>query len=107
MFVRSLVESASNHPLPALPSIQNAINKLPHSLPATGLGDAATQEHLLSDITPGLNGPKTSSNYYGFVTGGVFPIAEVAGMFKLTGWVGGESSRPCLLWCQESKANNE
>ena len=34
--------------------------------------------HLLSDLTPGFNGPKTSSNYYGFVTGGVFPIAEVA-----------------------------
>jgi glutamate/tyrosine decarboxylase-like PLP-dependent enzyme len=47
-------------------------------LPTKGLGEEATEAHLLSDLTPAFNGPKTSANYYGFVTGGVFPIAEIA-----------------------------
>jgi glutamate/tyrosine decarboxylase-like PLP-dependent enzyme len=76
--IRSIVESASNDALPSTTSIQKASASLPTSLPVTGLGEEVTEEHLLSDITPGFNGPKTSSNYYGFVTGGVFPIAEIA-----------------------------
>jgi len=76
--IRALLDSAPNDTLPPLPSIQKAISSLPSSLPTAGLGESATEHHLLSDITPGLNGQKTSSNYYGFVTGGVFPIAEVA-----------------------------
>lgn len=76
--IRSIVESSSNDALPAASAIEKATASLPASLPVTGLGDEATETHLLSDLTPGFNGPKTSSNYYGFVTGGVFPIAEVA-----------------------------
>jgi len=76
---RSLVDSASNDTLPATQHIKNAVIKLPKSLPSSGLGEAATETHLLSDIVPGFNGPSTSSNYYGFVIGGVLPIAEVAG----------------------------
>lgn len=55
-----------------------APSKLHSTLPQKGLGDDLTLSHLLSDIVPALNGPKTSANYYGFVTGGVLPIAEVA-----------------------------
>ena len=76
--IRSIVQSASNDVLPSATSIQKASASLPTSLPVTGLGEEVTEEHLLSDIIPGFNGPKTSSNYYGFVTGGVFPIAEIA-----------------------------
>ncbi|ESZ98513.1 hypothetical protein SBOR_1175 [Sclerotinia borealis F-4128] len=76
--LRSLLESTSNDALPALQDITKATQSLVQNLPAIGLGEEATAAHLLSDITPGFNGPKTSSNYYGFVTGGVFPIAEVA-----------------------------
>jgi glutamate/tyrosine decarboxylase-like PLP-dependent enzyme len=76
--LRSLVESSSNDALPAPSSILKAESTLPTSLPPNGLGEEATEEHLLADIVPGFNGPKTSANYYGFVTGGVFPIAEVA-----------------------------
>jgi glutamate/tyrosine decarboxylase-like PLP-dependent enzyme len=76
--IRSIVESKSNDALPTLSSLQEATASLPSSLPATGLGEQVTANHLLSDIVPGFNGTKTSSNYYGFVTGGVFPIAEVA-----------------------------
>jgi glutamate/tyrosine decarboxylase-like PLP-dependent enzyme len=76
--LRSIVESSSNDALPAPSSILKAESTLPTSLPSTGLGEEATEEHLLSDVTLGFNGPKTSAHYYGFVTGGVFPIAEVA-----------------------------
>ncbi|KAG0652361.1 L-2,4-diaminobutyrate decarboxylase [Hyphodiscus hymeniophilus] len=76
--IRSLVESASDDVLPAPSSIAKVTASLPSSLPVTGLGDAATEAHLLNDITPGFNGSKIASNYYGFVTGGVLPIAEVA-----------------------------
>lgn len=76
--LRSILDSTSNDALPTLASIQNAISRIPPSLPEKGLGNTATAAHLLSDLTPGFNGSKTSANYYGFVTGGVFPIAELA-----------------------------
>ncbi|KAF7889727.1 uncharacterized protein EAF02_002142 [Botrytis sinoallii] len=76
--LRTLLDDTSNDALPAPNAIAVATRSLVTSLPAVGLGEEATAAHLLSDITPGFNGPKTSSNYYGFVTGGVFPIAEVA-----------------------------
>ena len=72
------MDSASNDVLPAPEAVQNAVSKLPSSLPFIGLGEEATETHLLSDIAPGFNGPKTGANYYGFVIGGVLPIAEVA-----------------------------
>ncbi|KUJ11877.1 PLP-dependent transferase [Mollisia scopiformis] len=76
--LRTIVDATSNDALPSPAALLKATNSLPASLPAKGLGEAATEAHLLSDIIPGFNGPKTSSNYYGFVTGGVLPIAEVA-----------------------------
>lgn len=51
---------------------------MPQNIPSTGIGEEATLTHILHDLVPGFNGPKTSANYYGFVTGGVLPIAEVA-----------------------------
>jgi glutamate/tyrosine decarboxylase-like PLP-dependent enzyme len=76
--LRSIVDAAPNDALPHPASIQKATEALATSLPSTGLGEEATETHLLRDLPGGFNGPKTSSNYYGFVTGGVFPIAEVA-----------------------------
>src|SRR6266487_4653677 len=76
--LRSIVDSTSNDALPAPSSINEAVATLPACLSATGLGEAATESHLLNDLIPGFNGSKTSANYYGFVTGGVLPIAEVA-----------------------------
>ncbi|KAK7952260.1 uncharacterized protein PG986_007988 [Apiospora aurea] len=43
-----------------------------------GRGRQATVEHLLDDIAPALNGQNRSSRYWGFVTGAVLPVAEVA-----------------------------
>jgi hypothetical protein len=71
--LRSIVDSTPNDTLPSLASIQKATETLAASLPSKGLGEEATEVHLLRDLTGGFNGPKTSSNYYGFVTGGVFP----------------------------------
>ncbi|KAK6607667.1 pyridoxal-dependent decarboxylase [Botrytis cinerea] len=76
--LRLLLDETSNDVLPAAHAIAVATQSVATNLPTIGLGEEATAAHLLSDITPGFNGPKTSSNYYGFVTGGVFPIAEVA-----------------------------
>ncbi|KAF7908368.1 uncharacterized protein EAF01_004123 [Botrytis porri] len=76
--LRLLLSDTSNDALPAPNAIAVATQSLATNLPAIGVGEEATAAHLLSDITPGFNGPKTSSNYYGFVTGGVLPIAEVA-----------------------------
>ncbi|KAG4419415.1 hypothetical protein IFR04_007466 [Cadophora malorum] len=76
--LRAVVDSTPNDALPSLSNLKKAEDSLPSSLPVSGLGEAATETHLLTDLTPGFNGPKTSSNYYGFVTGGVLPIAEVA-----------------------------
>jgi len=64
--LRSLVESSSNDALPAPSSILKAESTLPTSLPSTGLGEEATEEHLLTDIVPGFNGPKTSAQLLRF-----------------------------------------
>jgi glutamate/tyrosine decarboxylase-like PLP-dependent enzyme len=76
--LRSIIDATPNNALPAPASIRKATEALAASLPSTGLGEEATETHLLRDLPGGFNGPKTSSNYYGFVTGGVSPIAEVA-----------------------------
>lgn len=41
-------------------------------------GSADVVGHILDDIVPALTGQAASSRYYGFVTGGVLPIAEWA-----------------------------
>lgn len=76
--IQAIVERTPNDVLPSSVALAKAEASLPLSLPAAGLGEETTEAHLLSDLVPGFNGPKTSANYYGFVTGGVFPIAEVA-----------------------------
>ncbi|TVY43954.1 L-2,4-diaminobutyrate decarboxylase [Lachnellula subtilissima] len=76
--IRALVDNTITDALPPPSSIVAGVESLPANLTAHGIGEEATERHLLSDICPGFNGPKTSPNYYGFVTGGVFPIAEVA-----------------------------
>ena len=76
--LRSIVDSWSDDVLPAGPVIAKATASLLDTIPVTGLGEEATEAHLLNHITPGFNGSKIASNYYGFVTGGVLPVAEFA-----------------------------
>jgi glutamate/tyrosine decarboxylase-like PLP-dependent enzyme len=72
------VKKFSVDALPPPDTIIKATATLPTSLPASGRGENATQNHLISDLCPAFNGQKTTSNYYGFVTGGMLPVAEVA-----------------------------
>jgi hypothetical protein len=76
--IQALVDQAPNDALPSQAALDRAAASLPKSLPATGLGEEVVEKHLLIDLVPGFNGPKTSANYYGFVTGGVLPVAEFA-----------------------------
>lgn len=76
-------DKGSGATLPQSDRIQQALAKRAAleecaSLRGPRLGDAATVTHLLQDIVPALTGQATSSRYYGFVTGGVLPVAEAA-----------------------------
>lgn len=67
--------------LPSLTALRAAESAL---LPSSSPGflypqpDEAVVEHITQDILPALNGQARSSRYYGFVIGGVLPIAEWA-----------------------------
>lgn len=70
--------------LPTLPT-QQALRAAEASLPNPSSADylaghdaTAVCEHIVKDIVPALNGQGSSARYYGFVTGGVLPVAEWA-----------------------------
>jgi len=72
-------ETTSTLPSPA--SFEGAIAALPHEDSPEFLapcGATAVVEHILTTLAPGLNNQSLSGRYYGFVTGGVLPVAEVA-----------------------------
>jgi hypothetical protein len=60
--LRSIIDATPNDPLPSPASILKATGTLISSLPKSGLGEEATEAHLLKDLPGGFNGPKTSSN---------------------------------------------
>ncbi|KAB5554892.1 pyridoxal-dependent decarboxylase [Coniochaeta sp. 2T2.1] len=69
----------TGRPLPSPSVLQTSrASILTSTLPATGLGREATVKHLLTDVAPGLNNASLSSRYFGFVVGGVLPVAEAA-----------------------------
>ncbi|KAK4241321.1 L-2,4-diaminobutyrate decarboxylase [Achaetomium macrosporum] len=76
--------SPNNTPGGVLPSpstLTTALSSLPDpNSPSylTPLGPAQTHAHLLETILPALNSQALSPRYFGFVTGGVLPIAETA-----------------------------
>lgn len=76
--IQTALASFSTHASPEDEDVSTAASALPTVLPARGRGEEATLEHMLDELMHGFNGSKTSANYYGFVTGGVLPIAEVA-----------------------------
>ncbi|KAF2827624.1 PLP-dependent transferase [Ophiobolus disseminans] len=67
--------------LPPTTAIVHARKALAPRLPSAGLGLQGTIRHLQEDLTPAFNESSRSSNYYGFVTGGVTPAASVADNF--------------------------
>lgn len=73
--------SDDNPTLPLASAIATAEASLPSPSSASYLAgqDAnAVCSHIVRDILPALNGQGSSARYYGFVTGGVLPIAEWA-----------------------------
>lgn len=74
----STATTSDSSVLPAANALVAARSSLPPSLPATGLGDHATLSHILGDLAPAFSSQALSPHYYGFVTGGVLPIAEAA-----------------------------
>ncbi|KAG8740297.1 hypothetical protein FRC10_004515 [Ceratobasidium sp. 414] len=57
-------------------SIQTALESLPKSLPAAGLGTEEAIKYVREKIAPGFAAGHTGPRYFGFVTGGTLPAAE-------------------------------
>lgn len=70
--------------LPSLPvtpgaeAVAAAVAALPPALPQAGLGTGATLDYLLSSVLPGCLTAQNGPRYFGFVTGGVTPAAQLA-----------------------------
>ena len=77
-------ESGSCEKVPTLPlpaRVQAALAALPNPGHPDYLqphGTRTTLNHIIDTILPALNGQNLSGRYYGFVTGGVLPVAEAA-----------------------------
>ncbi|KAF2239443.1 PLP-dependent transferase [Viridothelium virens] len=69
-------QMSENRVLPPISAIRHARGTLYNSLEPLGEDEAI--RHIRKDIIPGLNFSSRSSNYYGFVTGGVTPAAYQA-----------------------------
>jgi hypothetical protein len=77
----SAPRSSEREVLPSPSTLARALSSLPDpNSPAylSPLGRNKTHAHLLETILPALNGQALSPRYFGFVTGGVLPIAEAA-----------------------------
>jgi len=79
--LRTIVSQRDDATLPLQTSLDAGAASLPQEGDPdflAGRGAQDTVDHLLGDIVPALNGQNLSSRYFGFVTGGTLPIAEVA-----------------------------
>ncbi|KAL2140267.1 hypothetical protein VTI28DRAFT_4022 [Corynascus sepedonium] len=76
-----LQKSSPANVLPTPETFSAALSSLPSRsshLYLAPRGPSETHAHLLTSILPALNGQARSPRYYGFVTGGVLPVAEAA-----------------------------
>lgn len=67
--------------LPTLPpseAVASTLDALPVTLSQEGLGTTGTVTYLLEKILPGCLQAQNGPNYFGFVTGGVTPAAQLA-----------------------------
>lgn len=79
--LRATLSDRDDATLPPQASLDAGEASLPQeggSAYLVGRGTRATLDHLLDDIVPALNGQSVGPRYYGFVTGGVLPVAEAA-----------------------------
>jgi glutamate/tyrosine decarboxylase-like PLP-dependent enzyme len=78
---RTTHDGVQHKTLPTGAALQHAEASLPDPKAASYLKGHSAEEtarHIVKDIVPALSGQALSANYYGFVTGGVLPIAEWA-----------------------------
>lgn len=66
--------------LPPVDQIAKTVASLPVNLPEKGLGTAGATAYLLDEVLPGCLPGQPGPRYYGFVTGGVTPAAQIADM---------------------------
>lgn len=71
-------DPATLPPLPTLRAAESTLTSPSSPDYLSGRPADAVVEHITRDIIPALNGQGRSSRYYGFVTGGVLPVAEWA-----------------------------
>lgn len=64
--------------IPTPEAVQNTISSLPAHLPAKGLGTESTTDYLINTLLPGCLQAQNGPRYFGFVTGGVTPAAQLA-----------------------------
>ncbi|EON68898.1 hypothetical protein W97_08156 [Coniosporium apollinis CBS 100218] len=64
--------------LPSKEVLQHARSSLIPAISKEGLGLSNTVKHLKEDVVPALNLASQLPNYYGFITGGVTPVAALA-----------------------------
>ena len=65
---------------PSANALSHAFSSLPAHLPDQGLGSLVTTNKLIHDILPGMNQYQSGPHFFGFVTGGVTPAAQIADM---------------------------
>ncbi|KAF8585064.1 PLP-dependent transferase [Ramaria rubella] len=58
--------------------IQASLAALPSSLPEEGLGSSKALDVVLKDVVPGLAPGHAGPRYFGFITGGCLPSAQLA-----------------------------
>jgi glutamate/tyrosine decarboxylase-like PLP-dependent enzyme len=64
--------------IPPKEAIAKSISSLPAVLPNKGLGTKETTSYLLNTLLPGCLPGQPGPRYFGFVTGGVTPSAQLA-----------------------------
>jgi glutamate/tyrosine decarboxylase-like PLP-dependent enzyme len=75
----AIAKRSAGPPLPTPDAITASTSHLTQtSLPARGLGDAATLETITSTIIPSMSSQTLHTGYLAFVSGGCLPIAGIA-----------------------------
>lgn len=65
---------------PTADDVHAAVAALPAALPSEGMGTSATLDYLVSSVLPGCLTAQNGPRYFGFVTGGVTPAAQLSDM---------------------------